>query len=949
MPCVPWHVDVDAHYVHWSQAIGQAWQDAAEPSPRQPRQSYLTQESLCVVDFRKMLRRFLVGERQCLDRLRQTVAFAVLFLHARGSVLSQRAVRVIEAQQHAIRRSIALAGAQLQRTTMVVRRAVRRDRIAHLQSLSDAVSLCDLRDPRRLYAALRRAFPSTRPSRRSGAVPLPFLIGADGSVVSSPAGRAESWRLHFSNQEVGQAVTPAEYSDIFAAQTTYSQQHTPQFCIHTVPHLTEVEDIVLSLAPRKAAGVDGITAELLRLSTVDTARQLFPVFTKTALGCREPTAWRGGQLMCLAKKAAGAYTCEAFRSILLASIPGKAYHRVLRTRLLPALCAASSALQAGSKPGVGTDGISAAARAYQELQLSMGRLPAIVYFDLKAAYYRMLRQLVVPMGKPQERFMRLLHSLQLPPQALEELKAHLVNLSSLELANVTPHTIALISDLFRGTWFRMERDEVLTLTARGSRPGDPLADVLFAFSLSAYIRSCEDALLRSGLATALPPLRHSPLTTQLPCKVNLGFAAWADDMARLLAADTWTRLECAVAQTMQICVEHAASCGMSFAFAKHKTAVLLPAMTGRGRGRKVVAGTRPDSFQIHNRVTGEFHHLEVVSVYRHLGSIVAADGSPALEIAHRKSLATGITRAHTARLFANTAFPLKVSRTLLRSLSVSKFVYGAAGLNLCSAVHRSGWCNAYTDLWRRLTKIDWSSVKRVHSYAVLHVAQAPSPLLALAATRSTFLRRLVLDGAVECLHLFQAQWEHQPLHSWFGQVVQDIQLVAQYVESAGLLLQQRSPLHALLESIHTDDGWWVRTVKRACRLCVADFGSWQRARQAPRTVSANNAAQTDSQTPGPLPQAAAGTCDVHDADNAGQNAPGVRHPLPFGCHLCRSTLPFANCFVLILPKPMAVSALLDTSLPRSGYFHCPLRVQQHLKQSARCMSRLPHLIAPLSV
>ena len=372
------------------------------------------------------------------------------------------------------------------------------------------------------------------------------------------------------------------------------------------------------------------------------------------------------------KKAAGTYACDAFRSILLASIPGKAYHRALRARLLPSLCKVSTALQAGSKPGVGTDGISAAARAYQELQLSLGRLPAIVYFDLKAAYYRMLRQIVAPIGEPEERFMRLMHSLQLPPQAIEELKAHLLALSTLELSNVTPHTIALISDLFRGTWFRLERHETLTVTSRGSRPGDPLADVLFAFSLSTYIRSCDEALHQAGLSTPLPPFSATPLAPQLPCLTGLSFASWADDMARLLAADSWVALNRSVERTMQVCVEHATSCGMLFAFARHKTAVLLPAMTGRGRGRKVVEGIRPDLFQIHNRIIGETHELEVISAYQHLGSIVTADGSPALEIAHRKSLAIGITRAHTRRLFANTAFPLGCGRSLSASLCMER-------------------------------------------------------------------------------------------------------------------------------------------------------------------------------------------------------------------------------------------------------------------------------------
>ena len=659
--------------------------------------------------------------------------------------------------------------------------------------------------------------------------------------------------------------------------------------------------------------------------------------------------WRGGHLICLAKKAGANYTCDAFRSILLASIPGKAYHRTLRARLIPALCHTSSDLQAGSKPGISTDGIAAAARAYQEQQFAAKRLPAVVYFDLKAAYYRMLRQLVVPMGEPEDRFLRLMHSLQLPEQALTELVQHLQALSSLELANVTPHTIAAVSDLCRGTWFRMDRSFTLTYTARGSRPGDPLADVLFAFSLSTYVKSCEQALTTAGLDSPLPQLRSTPLTEQLPCSQAMGFASWADDMARLLAADSWPELVEGVEKTMQTCVEHAASCGMQFAYAKHKTAVLMPAATGRCRAKAAPANARPSSFAIPNRVTQEIHHLEVISAYQHLGSVVAADGSPSLEIAHRRAMAIGITRAHSRKLFSNTAFPIAVRRNILRSLAVSKFTYGAASLNLSSAIHRRAWCHAYTDLWRRLLRRDWSTAKRTHSYAVLHRASAPSPLLALAAARASFLRRLILHGPVECLHLLQAHWELQPERSWLGLVTTDIALVAQYVGSARLLQQQRSPLHALFDSYREDNQWWIRTVKSACAICIQDYATWHQHHGPDRTPSPV-AAQA-----GPAPDAPAQlpTQAPPVPDSTVPPPPSVQQLFP--CRLCSASFTLRKLFFAHMAKthgclsPARHFAPTSWCLACLGYFHSPLRVQQHLKQSSKCMLKLPWLIAPLSV
>ena len=158
---------------------------------------------------------------------------------------------------------------------------------------------------------------------------------------------------------------------------------------------------------------------------------------------------------------------------------------------------------------------------------------------------------------------------------------------------------------------------------------------------------------------------------------------------------------------------------MVFLFTKQKTSVLLPALTGKHRGRRSSAMEckRPEVLPIWSQVTGETHMLDAVSAYQHLGSVVTADASPAAEIAHGRALALGITRALGQKPFSNTQIPAG-TRPLLRSLSASKFVFGSASLNLTTALHRRSWCKAYVDLWRRLLRRDWSTVQRSHSVYV---------------------------------------------------------------------------------------------------------------------------------------------------------------------------------------------------------------------------------------
>ena len=92
-----------------------------------------------------------------------------------------------------------------------------------------------------------------------------------------------------------------------------------------------------------------------------------------------------------------------------------------------------------------------------------------------------------------------------------------------------------------------------------------------------------------------------------------------------------------------------------------------------------------------------------------------------------------------------------------------------------------------------------------------------------------------------------------------------------------------------------------------------------------------------------------GSCAAVPAD-AGTSQSSV-----FVCHLCQSAFAQRKLLCAHLAKthgclsPARHFAPTEWCLACMGYFHCPLRVQQHLKQSARCMSRMPLLVAPLTV
>ena len=268
-----------------------------------------------------------------------------------------------------------------------------------------------------MYKAIRRALPTARSARRSGLRPLPAVMDAQGQLAQTPEAKAECWRSHFSDQEAGQAISPAAYLQAF--RTT--RVDPAPFDIASVPTLCDLEGITLQLKRQKACGPDGLSPDLLRVCPTATARSLVPIALKTTLSLREPVEFRDGTLTCLAKKIGASLQCSHYRSILISSVPAKIFHRPVRNLLVPIHASCKPALQLGALGGIGIEAVALTARSFQ-LHQHAKRLPwSLVFVDLQAAFYRVVRQALTPHHDDDSELLRIFHRMGLPPAAIEAL------------------------------------------------------------------------------------------------------------------------------------------------------------------------------------------------------------------------------------------------------------------------------------------------------------------------------------------------------------------------------------------------------------------------------------------------------------------------------------------------------------------------------------------------
>ncbi|CAE7840747.1 unnamed protein product [Symbiodinium sp. CCMP2592] len=785
IPWQPWSLDIDTHFETLSAAWCSAGLHLTPTASRQPQQPYVAPGTLDIVAFRKSLQAYLREGRAEARRRLLMLGFAALVLNQQNGQFTAH-----------VDYSDALAVALFRWWGNRLRDTVAADKRAYLQGLVDDASQIGIGRPKDLYAAIRKAFPTAKSSRRSSLAPLPMLLDKHGEPVASPAERDECWRLHFAEQEAGTLVSEAVYVEKAREQRSFSKQ---VFDIGVLPSLAIVEQVLLGLKNGKAAGADRLTSELLKLAPANSARRLLPIIMKASMSLREPVSWRGGDLILLAKRAGQNMTCEGFRSILIASIAGKAYHRCVRFQILPFLQATQPDLMAGAVEGIGIEVPALAIKSFQLWQQGL-RLPwAVVYFDLQAAYYQVLRQLVVKHSGSDAALLALLHRLDVPAHAVHELYAKLDKLAALPNLDASDHLQSVVSDVLSGTWFRLDGRACLTATARGTRPGDPLADALFSLTLSAYLKSALECLRQANLLADVDCPTDFPFWAESSGPV-IGAPSWADDYALPQTGPTPEALLQRVSASVRIIVGHARMVGMTIKFGPEKTAALVSSAVDRTR-HPVICQAADGTYYlpVDDTLGDKIHHLPIVEAYKHLGGITTSNGSPAPDLHFRFAKASGFVR-----------------RTLLRSLTLSKYVHTGAALILHAAIHLRQWDRQYISLWRYLCRRT-ADPKQEHPYKVLLLAKAPPPPLALAKARARFLCRLFERGPKALLRILYAHWRQHPASSWLCQLQSDVAYVKQYCPDLEFFLPSGDEIISLLDASVDSPSWWSQQVAKAER------------------------------------------------------------------------------------------------------------------------------------
>ena len=360
--------------------------------------------------------------------------------------------------------------------------------------------------------------------------------------------------------------------------------HPPEH-IDDILTLLEVERHLQHAAVGKAVGCDLLPGELMRMAAPWMAEAIWPLVIKTALWADEPLQHKGGRLVVAYKGRGDHAQCSSHRALLVSSLLGKCLHNVWRARTQPFVFKGATTMQFTAQPKALVTQASHCVRMFLRSQIARGRSCYAMFLDIQAAYYRLIRQHSINSYFSDSSILQFLERMGVTGLSIQDLATILQGPNALEELECAPHLRKIVATLHASTWWRLDADEAIIRTERGTTPGDGFADVIWQLCFSRYLHRVDDILTSLGIQCQLPwnqccGFAASPGDTLLP----LGTVVWADDAAILGSTDTADQAVPQLQLVAEVALSELQKLGMQPNMGKGKTEAILH-LTGGGSRR----------------------------------------------------------------------------------------------------------------------------------------------------------------------------------------------------------------------------------------------------------------------------------------------------------------------------------------------------------------------------
>ena len=551
-----------------------------------------------------------------------------------------------------------------------VAKLVRGDIQAHYDALiAQLEEAGEMANHRLLYRLLQR-LGRRKKAAPTGPRPLPTLRSPDGGTAQTYHDQQVIWRDQFSAIEAAVEVTWDELKAANEFPPPFSEPHLdPQ----AFPTSWDIQMLMAKLKRDKVAGPNLIPPAVMKAGGEILSRQLTVLFAKAVAHAKEPLAWKGGTLIPLWKGKASPSLPDAYRSIFISNYSAKLFHQCVRQHLVNAWTPDITAMQYGGRAGLGVDMAHHVVQSHQAWATKLGLPTAVLFVDIRSAFYTVIRQSFTSLPTDNAAFLKAMTVMGMMPDDINRLLQ--VTHQDAVAHRLSLHMQHLLRDLMSQTFFTLPGLELPCQTTRGTRPGDPIADVLFNMCMTAILAEVHSLIQLKepvcwlGAAQSVADLsRSNPMPPEAYADVT-----FVDDIAVLMHTRTNERLITLTQNIVEALASATARRGLTINFDRGKTELLW---TLAGKGTK---GIKQTVHLAGNALRWESHNhqsyaLHTCHAYKHLGTWLQTKHRHAREITKRASSAKQ-QFGQLSRSFFTRRLSLDVRAKVFQSLVVSKMVY----------------------------------------------------------------------------------------------------------------------------------------------------------------------------------------------------------------------------------------------------------------------------------
>lgn len=504
-----------------------------------------------------------------------------------------------------------------------------------------------------------------------GPKPLPRLKIAENEFARSFVQCQETWKRQFALIEAGISVTDVQLAQLHMRPAPPCTRDA-KYC----PDPSEILSILRKCKNGKVPGPGQLPVDILKAGGPKVAKILTPLLVKASWHLREPLNWKGGVLVPLFKGKGSPADPSAYRSIFLSDVCAKVHHSCMRRTLADLWSKEDELIQMGGKKGCSTD----VAHHFLHAHLSWSRAKnlscGLLFVDLQAAFYSVLRSSLFEGECHDDQICFAMKQLGITPQDWKDIKDCVVQDHATK--GVDEHHANILCDMFSGTHFQMQGLKDKTVTTRGTRPGDPVADILFNMAFRLVVL---DARQKIRAATGIPCFGSPMSADDITCGITIpsnGFAeiTFVDDIAYAIHSTNADDLVSHMQVTASCLHDAAAARGLGINYQAGKTEAILKLA---GKGAKCVRQKVWHECGGYLPVVTEkgTQYLRIVHSYKHLGSYVQDHAIVQKDVRYRISQAKKAYGQLSRPFYHKKNVHDQVKGSVFSALVMSRLTYNA--------------------------------------------------------------------------------------------------------------------------------------------------------------------------------------------------------------------------------------------------------------------------------